>query len=105
MLELNTITLGDSYKLIKEIPDNSVDLVVIDPPYLYDNGGFAGYFGKQKKKQKEELKSIRSGFDYSILDELNRVMKKTNIYIWCSKSQIDRLNGIQVNGQTSLFVT
>lgn len=25
---------GDSYSLIKDIPDNSVDLVIIDPPYV-----------------------------------------------------------------------
>lgn len=30
---------GDCYKLIKDIPDNSVDLVYIDIPYLYCNGG------------------------------------------------------------------
>ena len=33
MLELNKIHLGNSYELIKEIPDKSVDLVIIDPPY------------------------------------------------------------------------
>lgn len=32
---LNTITLGDSYELIKNIPDNSIDLIVTDPPYEY----------------------------------------------------------------------
>lgn len=32
---LNNITLGDCYKVIKEIPDNSIDLVIIDPPYLF----------------------------------------------------------------------
>ena len=29
---LNTITLGDSYKLIKDIPDKSIDLIITDPP-------------------------------------------------------------------------
>ena len=27
---INTIQLGDCYKLIKEIPDKSIDLVIID---------------------------------------------------------------------------
>lgn len=35
---LNTITLGDSYKLIKDIPDKSIDLVIIDPPYNFHCG-------------------------------------------------------------------
>ena len=30
------IYIGDSYKLIKDIPDKSVDLVYVDIPYLYD---------------------------------------------------------------------
>lgn len=34
---LNKITCGDSYELIKEIPDKSIDLVVTDPPYLIES--------------------------------------------------------------------
>lgn len=30
MLELNKIHLGDCYKLIKEIPDKSVDCILTD---------------------------------------------------------------------------
>ena len=30
---LNKITCGDSYSLIKEIPDKSIDLIITDPPY------------------------------------------------------------------------
>ena len=30
---INTIQLGDSYQLIKYIPDKSIDLVLTDPPY------------------------------------------------------------------------
>jgi DNA modification methylase len=33
MMELNKIYLGDSLELIKELPDNSVDLVITSPPY------------------------------------------------------------------------
>lgn len=32
---------GDSYKLIKDIPDKSIDLVYIDIPYLYQQHGGA----------------------------------------------------------------
>ena len=84
---LNTITLGDSYKLIKNIPDKSVDLVIIDPPYLFDNFG-GGCFGNERKKNRKEIEMIRHGFDYIIIQELKRVMKKTNIYIFCSKAQL-----------------
>ena len=33
MLERNNIYLGDSYELVKQIADKSIDLIVIDPPY------------------------------------------------------------------------
>jgi len=33
MLSLNTIHQGDCLELLKQIPDNSVDVVVTDPPY------------------------------------------------------------------------
>ena len=29
----NVFRCGDCFKLIKEVPDNSVDLVLSDPPY------------------------------------------------------------------------
>jgi DNA modification methylase len=78
--ELNKIYNEDSYKAIKNIPDNSIDLIVIDPPYeIVTDGGMFNYKG---------LDNIKSGIDTSILIELNRIMKKPNIYIWCNKKQI-----------------
>lgn len=121
---LNTITLGDSYRLIKDVPDKSIDLVIIDPPYEYTTGGGAGCFGtkkrkyhneyykvaintnsqnkqyknkeqkrvwEDKKRSREEIKHISSGFDLGLLNELDRTLKKINIYIWCSKHQVEPL--------------
>lgn len=99
----NTITLGDSYKLIKDIPDKSVDLAVIDPPYLFDNFG-GGCFGNERKKNRKELENIRKGFNYSILEELNRVLKKTNIYIFCSKAQLRDYFNFYAEVNTDLLV-
>ena len=50
MLERNNIYLGDSYELIKEIPDKSIDLIVIDPPYQIDG----------KPKSKEALENTKN---------------------------------------------
>ena len=30
---------GDCLELLKDIPDNSVDLLITDPPFLYVKGG------------------------------------------------------------------
>ena len=88
---LNKITLGDSYKLIKYIPDNSVDLVIIDPPYKFcTDGKHAGLFKKRTTRYHDEIegKDLDKNIDLSILKEIDRVMKKINIYIWCNKEQI-----------------
>ena len=88
---LNNITLGDSYKLIKQIPDKIIDLVIIDPPYEIETEGGNTNIGKNiKNNMIKELKNLKitEGIDYSLLDELCRVMKKINIYIWCNKKQI-----------------
>lgn len=95
---INTVTLGDSYKLIKSIPDKSIDLIIIDPPYEFTsftggtNLGKRKYVNEYKKvyghganlginKIADEINSISNGFNFEILEELNRVMKKINIYM------------------------
>lgn len=50
--EINKIYNEDCYEAIKNIPDKSIDLVYIDPPYLYKRGG-EGY-----KKQEGEYKNL-----------------------------------------------
>ena len=81
---INTIQLGDCYELIKQIPDKSIDLVYIDIPYLIGQGGKEekkSELAKRIKKQVYgELEQIINGIDYSILDELCRVMKYIYIY-------------------------
>ena len=50
---------GDCYEKIKEIADNSVDLVIIDPPYEFVSGGNSSSgLGQRKKKQKEAIYSL-----------------------------------------------
>ena len=88
------IICGDAYKLIKEIPDKSIDLVYTDVPYLYKNGGGGNSeISKRIIAKTQSIKDISNGIDYSILDEFKRVLKKLNLFIWCSKMQIiDILN-------------
>lgn len=81
---------GDCLEILKKLPDNSVDLVVTDPPYEFASHG-GGAFGSKQREYHNELENsdITKGFDTRILDELIRVMKKVNIYIWCNKEQIN----------------
>lgn len=90
MFEINNIYNVDSYKAIKDIPDKSIDLIYTDIPYLIEDGGSGqSELSKRiKKLQKEDLKEINGGIDYSILDEFVRIQKHIYIFIWCSKLQM-----------------
>lgn len=86
----NNIYNVDCYQAIKELPDKSIDLVYIDIPYIIESGGASESALSQRAKRLRnvELEAIRYGIDYSIFDELCRVMKHIYIYVWCSKEQI-----------------
>ena len=87
----NNIYNVDSYKAIKEIPDKSIDCIYTDVPYLFDSGGGgSSELAQRIVKVGKELKDakITNGFNYEILDDCVRVMKKVNIIIWYSKLQM-----------------
>jgi len=83
---------GNSYELIKLLPDKSVDLIVTDPPYRYDivRGGMKSELGKRATKFNTELKdfNLAESINIQILDDFMRIMKKINMYIWCNKIQL-----------------
>lgn len=89
---------GNCLEILKDIPDKSIDLVIIDPPYDFMSKHYsfgktyagAGAFGTLSRTYHKELENsdIITGINEDVLKELIRVMKKVNIYIWCSKEQI-----------------
>jgi len=87
MLELNKIYCMDCIEGLKQIPDNSVDLIVTDPPYNFSSTG-AG-FVKNVNTFKKIQNSFKSEFiPEPFLNELKRIMKKMNCFIWCNKDLI-----------------
>lgn len=93
---------GDCLELMKKIPDGTVDLIITDPPYEIVAGGAGGAFGANKlkyHKQYAKLDAVAerksgikcSGFDLAVLDEFCRILKRVNIYVWCSKLQVRKL--------------
>ena len=125
IIQKNNIYHGDSYKLIKEIPDKSIDLIYTDIPYDFVDNGGGGAFGvkkrdyhkeyqkvgintrsqvnKNKRMNMDELKDIVFGIDWSILDEFIRIQPNIYIYIWCSKKQIPYLIDYYVNKHNCYF--
>lgn len=84
---------GDSNLLIKNIPNKSIDLIIIDPPYLLNmTGGKKGTspLAKSLLSLEKELTDadLIDNYDLSILNEFIRVQDKINIYIWCNLAQI-----------------
>ena len=69
------------------LPDKCIDLVVTDPPYKIDTHG-GGIYTHDDKQYIQELRSMDDGFDIKVLDELCRVLKKINVYFFCSQKQI-----------------
>lgn len=86
MLKTNEVYNMDCMEGIKLLDDNSIDLVVMDPPYLLNltkvkrTSSFNNYAN--------ELVNLKDGFDLKVLDLLIPKMKKINIYIYCSKRQV-----------------
>lgn len=134
---INKIILGDCYELIKNIPDNSIDCIYVDVPYLYQQGGggvselskratknrvqlLGGNYDKNlsnnenlriarnKRNSSKDLinSNIADGFDYkTFVKEAFRIMKKCNLFIWCSPMQIlDIMNEIHKYNQNTITI-
>ena len=94
-IQLDTLYNMDCLEGMKHIPDGSVDLVVTDPPYLLDNQG-GGAFGTCRGKSKEkkgrtyhaELTPMSEGITDEHLEQMCRICKIPNIYLFCSKDQV-----------------
>ena len=75
-MDLNYITCGDCVTKLKELPDNSIDLVVTSPPY----DDLRSY-----KNNLDKVKGEYNGYSFpfeQIATELYRVMKKGGTVVW-----------------------
>lgn len=89
-LELNKIHLGDSYELIKQIPDKSIDLIYTDIPYEFHSGKGGGFMEKRVGNMREkQLSGLDKGINYDIYNDFIRVLKQINLFIWLNKYQIE----------------
>lgn len=101
MIELDTIYNEDCLEGMKRMGSASVDLIVTDPPYVLENQG-GGFWSKNEdpaanhynargtRKGMDKLGNIKNGITDEVLDEMCRVMKRINIYIFCSQRQIQQ---------------
>ena len=93
-MELNKIILGDCFRVMKDIPDGSIDLIVTDPPYVVTRQHDGGKMFTEKKLDDyyTHLENANLCTGYDIKQFANEVMRlqggKVNAYIWCNKAQI-----------------
>lgn len=79
---------GDSLKLLKELPENSIDMIFADPPYHLSNGGFTVHAGKMVSVDKgnwDKSNGLKKDFEFHLdwIKECKRVLKQ-NGTIWIS---------------------
>ncbi len=88
--DLGSLYLGDSFKVLPELPPESVDIVFADPPYFLSNNGISCSGGKQvsvnKGKWDEGYTLKRKhNFNRSWICMCKRVLKDAGT-IWISGS-------------------
>lgn len=98
----NVIFNEDCATGLDRIPNGSVDLVMMDPPYELDTNG-GGCFGNGHREYHESLTSISKGITNDLLDKIVSKMDRINMYIWCNKAQIlqylNYFNNVQRGGE------
>jgi site-specific DNA-methyltransferase (adenine-specific) len=80
---------GDCLEIMKDIPDESIDLVLIDPPYL-----MSYKTNRRKDKNHDFCNEILGDNDKDLINnifpELFRVLKNNSaLYIFCNSNKID----------------
>lgn len=88
-MELNKIYNEDCIEGMKNISDNSIDLIVTDPPYLVKYKT-----GRRKDKSHKFTKEILNDDNEQLLKdyikECHRIMKDdTAMYMFCSSNKVD----------------
>jgi len=83
-LETNVIYCGDCLVKLKEIPEGSIDLIYIDPPFS-SNRNYVAFWQEQEKRHFEDrFENVSVYLDYMKprLKELYRVLKPTGTFYY-----------------------
>lgn len=79
MLEINKIYNADCLELMKEIPDNSIDLVLTDPPYGIN------YQSNMRSSKFNKIENDNNDMRFIVYDNMHRILKENSVAIlFCS---------------------
>lgn len=79
---------SDCLKILERLPENSIDMIFADPPYLLSNGGFTVHAGKRvsvNKGEWDKSNGLKKDFEFHLgwIEACRRVLKP-NGTIWIS---------------------
>lgn len=98
MIELK---FGDCLEIMKDIPNNSIDLIITDPPYRTTSRGGSGTMGGYWKGEKAKKGKIFQFNDISCeeyLKEFYRILKdKTLCYVMCNNVNLIKMLNAGIN--------
>ena len=99
--EVDNIYCGDSLKLMKEIPENSIDLIVTDPPFAIDFKAQRNNYHRTQSRVLEGYNEIPKekyyDFTLSWIKEAYRILKNTGaMYVFSGWTNLrDILNALE----------
>lgn len=82
---------GDYNNRLQDVPENSVDLILVDPPYVLDTHGGTQNEDLKRSIHNNHIKSISHGFEYSVFNKCIPLMRAVNILCFCSNKQVSSL--------------
>jgi site-specific DNA-methyltransferase (adenine-specific) len=79
---------ADCLNILKQLPENSVDMVFADPPYLLSNGGFSVHAGRRvsvNKGEWDKSNGLKKDFEFHLewIQAVKRVLKPSGT-LWIS---------------------
>ena len=87
-IQFNSIVIGDAYKSLEKVSDNSVDLLIVDPPYNLDKSFHGNNFKKSNDKEYAEYTETWVKAVYS------KLKKTASIYVCCDWKSALVIGGI-----------
>ena len=80
-----SIVNGDAYEMLKTLPDKSIDLVIIDPPYEYTTGEGAGCFGVKHRNYHNEYYKVSANIEDIKQKYIDKGFDNKKASVWAYK--------------------
>lgn len=102
---INNLIMGDCLEVMKDIPDNSIDLIITSPPYNLGNTHHTG--NKRFKpygKHNDDMKELDyQDWQVEVLNECFRILKDDGSMLYNHKNRISK--GVQITPYQWLLKT